>query len=72
MISLGFRKAYVEMKRQISTPLGLSVEAAATGIIKIASQELRELFEEWPLLREIVHQSFLLSMVGPDHYVRQM
>ena len=36
-IALDLEKAYVEMKRQISSPLGLSVEAAATGIIKIAS-----------------------------------
>tara|TARA_Y100001968_G_scaffold21685_1_gene17152 strand:+ start:2938 stop:4995 length:2058 start_codon:yes stop_codon:yes gene_type:complete len=36
-IALDFKKAYVKMESQISNPLDLSVEAAATGIIKIAS-----------------------------------
>tara|TARA_Y100001978_G_scaffold89789_1_gene80492 strand:- start:667 stop:2169 length:1503 start_codon:yes stop_codon:yes gene_type:complete len=36
-IALDFEKAYVKMESQISNPLDLSVEAAATGIIKIAS-----------------------------------
>ena len=36
-IALDFEKAYIKMESQISNPLDLSVEAAATGIIKIAS-----------------------------------
>ena len=36
-IALDFEKAYVKMESQISNRLNLSVEAAATGIIKIAS-----------------------------------
>ena len=36
-IALDFEKAYVKMESQISNRLNLSIEAAATGIIKIAS-----------------------------------
>ena len=36
-ISLDVETAYIEMENQIANPLNISVEAAATGIIKVAS-----------------------------------
>ncbi|MEC7807004.1 MAG: hydantoinase/oxoprolinase family protein, partial [Pseudomonadota bacterium] len=36
-ISLDVETAYIEMENQIADPLNISVEAAATGIIKVAS-----------------------------------
>ena len=69
-IALDLDKAYVEMKRQISTPLGLSVEAAATGIIKIASSGIARAIRGVASAKGNSPSEFsLLPMVGPDLYV---